>query len=86
MTTMKAIVEGIQKDSKPQMQEQRYNGFRNQRWNNNAPSNVQTNNRREICWNRASPAHYCRDCPQNNQGNDQWNSCQGQTASEPVSP
>ena len=31
MTTIKAIVEGIQKECKPQMQEQRYNEFRNRR-------------------------------------------------------
>ena len=48
MTTIKAVVEGVQKESKPQMQEQRYNGFRNRRWNN-APSSVQTNNRRGVC-------------------------------------
>ena len=76
-TTVKAIFEGIQKESKPQMQEQRYNGFRNRCWNNNAPSNVQTNNRRGVFWNCALPGHYSRDCHQNNQGNDQRNSCQG---------
>ena len=43
MKTIKAIVEGIEKKSKPQMQKQRYNGFRNRHWNNNAPNNVRTN-------------------------------------------
>ena len=73
MTTKKAIIEGIQKESKPQIQEQRYSGFRNRRWNNNAPSNVQTNNRIGVCRNCASPEHYSRDCLQNNQGNDRRN-------------
>ena len=49
MKTIKTIVEEIQKESKLQMQEQRYNEFRNRRWNNNALCNVQTNNRRRIC-------------------------------------
>ena len=68
------------------MQEQRYKGFRNRRWYNNGLSSVQTNNRREVYWNCASPGHYSRDYPQNNQGNDQRHSCQGQIASEPLSP
>ena len=86
MTTMEAIVAGIQNESKPQLLEQRYNGFRNRHWNNNAPNNVQKNNRRGVYWICVLPENYSRDCPQTNHENDQRNSCKGQTASELLSP
>ena len=86
MTTIKAIVKKIKKESKLQMQEQRYYGFRNRRWNKNVLNNIQTNNWKGVCWNCASLGHYSRNYPQNNKGNDQRNSCQGHATSEPLSP